>query len=309
LTIVMGDVNGLKLTNDAFGHTIGDRLLKKVAEVIRKGCRVDDIIARLGGDEFVIILPQTGGYEAKQMIKRFKDIALKEKIGPVDISVSYGYETKNNEKVKIHEVLKKAEDYMYKEKLFEGPKMRKKTIRAIINTLQERNKREEAHSFRVSVLCEKMGEVIGLPEGDIEELKTIGLLHDIGKIAIEENILNKPGKLTEDEWGEIKRHPEIGYRILSTVNDMSEMANYVLAHHERWDGTGYPKGLKGYEIPLQARIMSIADTFDAMTSERSYRDALSEEVAMSEIQKNAGVQFDPELVKVFIEKVLDKPQR
>ena len=134
-----------------------------------------------------------------------------------------------------------------------------------------------------------------------------GLLHDIGKIAIDENILNKPGKLTDEEWEEVKRHPEIGYRILSTVNDMSEMAGYVLAHHEKWNGTGYPKGLKGEEIPLQSRIITIADSYDAMTSERSYRNALSEEDAIEELKVNAGIQFDPELVKVFVEKVLDKP--
>jgi len=124
-------------------------------------------------------------------------------------------------------------------------------------------------------------------------------------IGLEETILNKPGKLTDDEWEEIKRHPEIGYRILSTVNDMSEMAEYVLTHHEKWNGSGYPKGLKGKEIPLQSRIITVADAYDAMTSERSYRGSLPETVAIKELQKNAGIQFDPELVKVFIEKVLE----
>jgi HD-GYP domain-containing protein (c-di-GMP phosphodiesterase class II) len=149
-----------------------------------------------------------------------------------------------------------------------------------------------------------MGEALGLYESEIQELKTVGLLHDIGKIAVDENILNKPGKLTEDEREEINKHPEIGYRILSSVNDMSEMAEYVLAHHERWDGGGYPKGLKGEEIPLQARIMAVADTFDAMTSERAYRGALPAEVALDELRRNAGTQFDPELVNLFIEKVM-----
>jgi diguanylate cyclase (GGDEF)-like protein/PAS domain S-box-containing protein len=308
LTIVMADVNGLKLINDSFGHVMGDELLKKVAKVLRLGCRADDIIARLGGDEFIILLPKTDAFETKQIIKRINELAVNEKVDSIDISISFGYETKNNEQEKIQDIFKKAEDTMYKKKLFESPSMRSKTIKAIINTLNEKNKREEQHSHRVSELCKRMGEAIGLSEYENEELKSVGLLHDIGKIAIDENILNKPGKLTEAEFEEIKRHPEIGYRILSTVNDMSEMAEYVLAHHERWDGKGYPKGLKGEEIPFVSRIITIADAYDAMTSDRSYRGALTKEVAIGELQKNAAIQFDPELVRVFIEKVLNLPE-
>ena len=305
MTIVMADVNGLKLINDSFGHVMGDELLKKCAEVIKRGCRADDIIARLGGDEFIIILPKTDAFETKQIIKRINNLSAKEKVGTSDISISFGYETKNKEE-DIQEVFKKAEDHMYKKKLFESPSMRVKTIGAIISTLHEKNKSEEQHSFRVSALCKRMGEALGLPENKIEELKSVGLLHDIGKIALDENILNKLGKLTDDEWKEIKRHPEIGYRILSTVNDMSEMAEYVLAHHERWDGQGYPKGLKGEEIPYISRIIAISDSYDAMTSDRNYRKALSEEETIDEIRRCSGVQYDPDIVKVFIEKVLGK---
>ncbi|HZK54666.1 MAG TPA: HD domain-containing phosphohydrolase [Desulfosporosinus sp.] len=304
LSIVMADVNGLKLINDSFGHVVGDQLLKKVAEVMTKGCRSDEIIARLGGDEFVILLPRTDVHQTELILKRVQDLALKEKIGSVDISVSFGWETKNNEEENIEEIFKKAEEHMYKKKLFESPSMRGKTLKAIINALYEKDKREELHSHGVSELCESMGHALCLQEDEIQELKTIGLLHDIGKIAIEESILNKPGKLTDDEWEEIKRHSEIGYRLLNTVNDMSVMAGYVLCHHEKWDGSGYPKGLKGADIPLQSRIIAVADTYDAMTSERSYRSALPETFALEELRKNAGLQFDPELVRIFIEKVL-----
>ena len=156
ITIVMGDVNGLKLINDSFGHDMGDELLKKVAEVIRKGCRSDDIIARLGGDEFIIILPKMGAMEAEQLITRINELTLKEKIGSLDISISFGYETKNNVVEKIEDIFKSAEDRMYKKKLFESPSMRGKTINTIMSTLHEKNKREEQHSNRVSELCKSM---------------------------------------------------------------------------------------------------------------------------------------------------------
>lgn len=149
-----------------------------------------------------------------------------------------------------------------------------------------------------------MGTALGLQEDEIKELRTVGMLHDIGKVAIEEGILNKNGKLVEKEWEEIKKHPEIGYRILSTVNELSEMADYVLAHHERWDGNGYPKGLKENEIPVQSRIIAIADAYDAMISERSYRHALPREYAISELVKGAGTQFCREYVYIFIDKVV-----
>ena len=308
LTIVMADVNGLKLVNDSFGHNFGDELLKKVGSIITGGCRADDVIARLGGDEFVVLLPKTDSYEAEQIINRMKNKAMEERIGSVSISVSFGWETKEAPEELISEVLKKAEDYMYKEKLFESPSMRGKTINAILSTLHEKNKREEQHSHRVSAICVELGRALGMVEGELKELRTVGLLHDIGKIAIEENILNKPGKLDEHEWEEIKRHPEIGYRILSTVNDMAEMAEYVLAHHERWDGTGYPKGLRGEEIPLVSRIIAIADTFDAITSSRSYRNAASREYAIKELMDHRGTQFEPMLVELFVQNVVGRIQ-
>lgn len=304
LTIFMIDVNGLKLVNDSFGHSFGDDLLKKVANIIKKSCRPEDIIARLGGDEFVIIAPKTSSIYAKEISENIKSEASKEKAGTIEISVSIGHGTKCNKEEEINSIIKDAEDQMYKNKLYEGPSMRGKTINTIISTLHEKNKREEQHSHRVSLLCEIIGKAIGLSTEEVGELKTVGLLHDIGKIAIDENILNKPDKLSEYEWEQLKRHSEIGYRILGTVNHMSEMAEFVLAHHERWDGKGYPKGLKGKEIPLQSRIIAIADAYDAMTSERSYRNAMTDETALSELIKNSGTQFDSELVKIFVDKVV-----
>ncbi len=299
-SIVMGDVDGLKLINDSFGHEMGDALLKKVSDAVISICRKDDIAARLGGDEFVIILPKTDAEATEQVIRRINEAVAAEKLGALDVSISFGWDTKYEPGKTVQEMFKNAEDQMYKQKLFESPSMRGRTINAIITTLHEKNKREEQHSHRVSVLCESTGRALKLPQKTVDVLKSVGLLHDIGKIAIDENILNKPGSLSPEEYAEIKRHPEKGYRILSTVNDMSEMAEYVLAHHERWDGNGYPKGLKGKEIPYISRIIAIADAYDAMTSERSYRAPMPEEQVRRELLEGAGIQFDPELIQVFV---------
>lgn len=306
ITIVMADINGLKLINDSFGHTYGDELIIKVTQIMNKACRKQDVLCRLSGDEFIVILPNTNRSEAGRLVQSMQDYAAAEKVGLVDISVSYGFATKYDAEEILDEILKKAEDHMYSKKLFESPSMRGRAIQTIITTLNEKNKWEERHSRNVSDLCERLGKALNFGDQEVKELKTLGLIHDIGKIAIDDSILNKKGELTEEEWEEVKRHPEIGYRILSTVNDLSELADFVLAHHERWDGTGYPKGLKQEEIPIQSRIVAIADAYDAMTSERSFRGALTEEYAIRELKENAGKQFSENLVKVFIEKVLHK---
>ena len=170
--------------------------------------------------------------------------------------------------------------------------------------MHEKNPREERHSQRVSEICQHIGQAIGFSEIEVSKLKVVGLFHDIGKIAIKERILNKPGKLTGQERAEIERHPDIGFRILNPSHEMSQVADCIVAHHERWDGTGYPKGLKGEAIPIDARIIALADSYDAMTSERPYRMALNEKDVLAEIQENAGTQFDPEITRIFIENVL-----
>ena len=309
ISIIVGDINGLKLMNDAFGHDIGDKLLKKAARVMQDACRVDDIVARWSGDEFIAFLPRTKNEEAADIAQRMKDLYSLEGVKGVHTSISFGWDTKCALEDEIIKVFKNAEDAMYRNKTLENESMRSKMIDAIIHVLHEKNPREERHSKRVSKICQDLGRALGLSDIDIKKLKVAGLLHDIGKIAIEDNILNKEGKLTEHEWEEIMRHPSIGCRILSTSHEMLELAEYIVAHHEKWDGTGYPKGIKEEAIPRMARIISLADSYDAMTNERPYRKALSEEIAIEEIRKNAGVQFEPDLARVFIVKVLGKAWR
>jgi HD-GYP domain-containing protein (c-di-GMP phosphodiesterase class II) len=217
----------------------------------------------------------------------------------MSVSVSFGLSSKESDE-KLEEVIRVVEEQMYKNKLFEVTSHRSESIKTILNTLHEKNPREERHSKRVSEICINIGKKLGMKSEDLQLLKAISNLHDIGKIAIDEAILNKPGKLTNAEWEVIKRHPEIGYRIISTSPEYAEIAYDILSHHEKWDGTGYPRAISGENIPIRARIISIADAYDAMISERPYRKPLTHEEAIAEIKKHSGKQFDPTLVEVFL---------
>lgn len=301
LTLVMGDVNGLKLVNDSFGHKLGDELLIKTTKVIAGGLRAGDILARLGGDEFIILMPKTTSDKAEKIIRQIKNNAAKEKVGSVDVSISFGYETKQSKDQDIQDIFIKAEDRMYRHKLSESNSMRSKTIDLIMKTLYEKSGREMLHSERVGKLCYELATELGYDKDIVNKIKIAGLMHDIGKVEIDKELLNKDKKLTKEEMLEVRRHPEIGFRILDAVKEFNEIADYVLAHHERYDGKGYPKGLKGEEIPFEARIITIADAYDAMTSERSYNQATTKTDAIQRIKKASGTHFDPKIAKVFIQ--------
>ena len=298
LSIVLIDINGLKIINDAFGHDAGDTLLCKVSEVIKKAFLTEKI-ARIGGDEFVIMLPNTSHDDALKLIESAKNAIEKIVINGMNASVAFGLATKKDDTY-LEKIIKIAEDDMYSHKLFEVSSHRHETIKTILKTLHEKNPREELHSKRVSEICLSIGESLSMRTNDLTLLKAISNLHDIGKIAIDDAILNKPGKLDPEEWEQIKRHPEIGYRILSSTPEYSEIAQDILCHHERYDGNGYPRGLKGHDIPIRARIISLADAYDAMTTDRPYRPAMTHKEAIEEILRCKGTQFDPEIVDVFI---------
>lgn len=306
ISIIMLDVNGLKMTNDAFGHEIGDALLQKVAEILKMSCRADDVIARLGGDEFAIILPKSDELQADIIATRIADATLNETISSVMISVASGYSTKLYQNQDINEIIKASEICMYKNKIKSGKLMRKKTFELIISTLNKNYNNEQAHASAVSKLCKQIGFALGLSAEQLENLGTVAVLHDIGKITIPPAVLNKKEPLTQEESDLIERHSESGYQIMKSVEEYSFLAQYVLSHHERWDGNGYPRKQKGKDIPLFSRIISVADAYDAMTNERPYKNKLSKNAAILELRKNSGTQFDPEIVSVFIEKVLLK---
>jgi diguanylate cyclase (GGDEF)-like protein len=305
LTIIIADLNGLKLTNDAFGHHEGDKLLKQTANLFRTHLRSEDIAARWGGDEFAILMPETSSEEAEQIVQRIIDGGKKLNTDKGILSIAFGWETKTDPTMDLERVFTNAEEYMYKKKISESQGVRGLTIKTIINTLFEKSPREESHSQRVRELAIKIAKALNLSQYQIDDIATLGLLHDIGKIIVSGEILEKPGRLNEAEYNEIKKHPAIGYRMLTATNEFSSIAEGVLCHHERWDGKGYPKGIKGEEIPIDARIIAIADAYDAMTTSRPYRkEGLSPEEARQELLNHAGTQFDPEIVDLIIKENL-----
>ncbi len=307
ISIIVGDVNGLKLVNDAFGHTSGDDLLKEAAKVILDECSDNDIIARWGGDEFIFLLPNTSLTEAHNLINRIKEKGKKTIVHSIPISISFGVDTKENPDTELDKTLKKAEDVMYQQKLIESAVIKKQNINSIMKALYELAPLEEEHANRVSELCAQIGLARNFDQYGIRYLRTIGLYHDIGKIGIDKELLNKSDSLTKEEWKEMKRHCEIGYRILSTSTEMAEIADCVLHHHEFINGEGYPNGLIGDEIPIMTRILSVAEAYDEMSSPRPYKKIMSEEEIIAELINNSATQFDHNIVRTFVEKVLRKP--
>ncbi len=308
ITLAISDINGLKLTNDAFGHFAGDDLLKKFAFILNKELKAEDVAARIGGDEFVILFSRTDSDEAEKIIHKIKASIKKEKYENAILSVSFGFATKTKLEDDFTTLFMQAEDQMYYRKLIESANMKKETIRLAMQKLFEKNNKEHQHSERVGDLCKTIGKAMSLPEETLRDLELLGQMHDIGKIGIPQGILSKKEKLNETEWLEIKRHPEIGYQILRSVDAYVTIAEFVLSHHERVDGKGYPRNLKTHEIPLPSRILAVAEAYDSMTSmthPNLCKDSTDKLDAINELIINSGTQFDEEIVKFFIEEVLN----
>ncbi|MCG8452251.1 MAG: diguanylate cyclase [Spirochaetales bacterium] len=307
LSVVLGDVNGLKMTNDVFGHENGDKLLTKIGSIIRLESLPNGVAARWGGDEFVVVLLHTNPREAEKFCTRVRQACNFEGDLTIPASLSMGVATKEHIHEDFYEVLYRAEERMYKKKLLESKSVRSSIIFSLRKTLFERSHETEEHAQRLGVLCDAVGKAMELTTDRLDEIQLLATLHDIGKISIRDEVLLKPAALNDEEWLEMKKHPEAGYRILQTVPELSKIAEYVLCHHERWDGKGYPQGLKGIDIPLPSRILAVADTYDAITNDRPYRKGLDHSIAIQEIQKGAGTQFDPRMVDLFIQSFGDNP--
>ncbi|MBN2072657.1 MAG: PAS domain S-box protein [Actinobacteria bacterium] len=301
ISIIMGDVNGLKLANDAFGHLRGDLYLCSIARILEESCRKEDVIARWGGDEFAIILPQTKKEEAYRIIERVRSATSKIKLDDLPLSISLGASTKEHPDEDIDNIIKSAENNMYSRKLLERKSISGSIIAALERALWEKSHETKGHAERIRKLAVKLGNSINLFQDKLDELALLAKLHDIGKITIPESVLNKNDKLTGKEWELIKKHPETGYNICSSSPQLVAISEAVLAHHEWWNGSGYPLGLKGKNIPITSRIISIADSYDVMVTGRNYRKPLSKSEAVAQLKKYSGIQFDPVLAKKFIE--------
>ena len=303
LSINMGDVNNLKMINDTFGHQQGDQILCRIAEVLKSCFRKSDVISRWGGDEFSAILPYTTRETGIGIINRIKIECQRRSSLTLPLSISFGIATKESSSENINAIVSEAESRMYRYKIFDRRASDNVLIVSMKKALQQ--KRFDTEEYRQSYIdcATKFGKTLKLEKTELNKLKLLSAICDIGKIAVSEDIILKKGWLSKEEWEEIKRHPEIGFRIARTSPELSNIANDILHHHEFWNGQGYPHKIKGDDIPLLSRIIHIVDAYQAMTHERPYRKAMNKKEAVEELKNRRGSQFDPILTDKFINMV------
>ena len=299
VSLIVADVNGLKLANDAFGHEMGDQLLLAFASALRKVSRPQDMAARLGGDEFVLFMPATSETEAERMLKTLTQVCQEESIDFLDLSVSMGVVTISNGVMTIPDAYKVAEDAMYEQKMIEGERYRNNMVHQMVNQVLLSHPVEKSHADRVAQICVRIGKLIGLNTGQLNALELAGQLHDIGKIGLDPNQVSWHEHAQGKDSDDLKKHVQIGYYILHSASQYTHIAEAVLAHHESFDGQGYPKGLKGQEIPLIARILKIANDYEILV-----RNGLSVNAAVEHMAQQAGRDYDPVLIESFIEQAV-----
>lgn len=308
--ILMIDLDGLKYVNDVFGHRHGDKLLINLSSILLKTFRPSDVIARIGGDEFAVLVRNVDYAALKGISERVKsNIELhNQRLGKRQnpISISIGIALKDSNLKTIEKTFKEADEDLFRDKIPKREDVRKSILNVIKATMYEKDHPTEEHMRRLKDLADRFGEAMDLSNEDSIKLVLTTELHDIGKIMVPDYILNKEGPLSMGEFQVIEKHTEAGYRIAKATPEIAHIADFILYSHERWDGNGYPGRLKGEAIPLISRMAFILDAYDAMTNDRPYRKALSREEAVNELRENANTQFDPNLIKIFINDVLKK---
>lgn len=297
--IIVCDINGLRHFNNALGLSYGDSILKSVAKLLVETIDTDGMVFRTGGDTFTIITYRHTKEQVEAHINRIIERIRADKDEKNRYFISFGYSLKNRDK-SFDKAMEEAEDIMVQNKVLDGSTTNREIIDVLMETLYQKSPRELNHSKRVSEIAKGIAKTLGLSGRDVKRIKLAGLLHDLGKVSLDISLLNKLEKPNEAEWLEIKRHPDYGYRILRDVQGYEEIARIVHEHHERFDGKGYPKGLQGNEISLGARIVMVADSYDAMVSGRPYRKALSSREAIDEIASCKHTMYDPKVVEAFL---------
>lgn len=308
IAIIVGDINGLKTVNDSLGHSSGDSLLVEVAEKLVQSFRQDSKIFRIGGDEFVIILHNTTRDEIIDSINKIETYNFSFKNQYSNVGISLDFSIKYNNNVNLSELFKRADANMYRKKILLGSSTRDNNLLLLKKILSGKSIETIQHLERTSYLCQLFSKKLHLDHNQSNNLVLLSQLHDIGKTVIPDHILFKPSSLNEDEWAIMKTHSLEGYNILLASPSLMSISNLVLHHHEKYDGTGYPNGLVGKEIPYLSRIMTIIDSYDAMISVRVYKKAMTKEDAIAELNRCSGTQFDPYLCELFIELIHDELQ-
>jgi diguanylate cyclase (GGDEF)-like protein/putative nucleotidyltransferase with HDIG domain len=323
MSLIVGDVDHFKDVNDRLGHHAGDEALTRIGKILSEQKRQIDVVVRMGGEEFALILPDTDQHGAYVLGERLR-VAVRRAFEdePVPLTLSLGIASFPSHGETGESLLRSADQALYAAKALgrdrsvihsreivgarpaarpraEGDKGQLLTVLALAETLDIRNTGNASHSKTVGRLSGLMAEELGLPAEVVERVRLAGVLHDIGKVGVPDAVLKKPGPLSADEWLLIRKHPEIGARMLDGTG-LDDLREWVLAHQERLDGAGYPRGLVGEQIPLEARILAVADAYEAMMSDRVYRPALGADEARRELLENAGTQFDRAVVEALL---------
>jgi diguanylate cyclase (GGDEF)-like protein/putative nucleotidyltransferase with HDIG domain len=321
-SMLLLDLDNFKTYNDIYGHPAGDTLLSQIGKIIKGSVRSADQAFRYGGDEFVVILPQAAMDDAYVVAERVRvQIAREMEVKEIAVTCSIGLASYPTDGVISGELVTVADTALYYAKRTGGNRVYLSSkilsepvdnagtyarhnglsaVYALVSTVEAKDPYTYGHSRKVNTYAVALAEAVGLSPEEVSRVSTAALLHDIGKIGVPDKVLNKKGKLTKEDWEAIKSHPRLGATIVGNVPNLAPCVSTILHHHERWDGTGYPEGLKGEQISVEARILAIADSYEAMSAARPYRPALCSEKVLTELRRGAGSQFDPELVQVFI---------
>lgn len=344
LSVAFVDIDHFKQVNDTYGHHVGDVVLRGVAETIRANVRAADIIGRYGGEEFMVLLPETGAEDATALAEKIRNLVQRTRFGvdeapDLSVTVSIGIAGGHGRLLRVDDLVRDADAAMYSAKglgrnqtyVFAEPDDDARVPRAPISTAGKSRAQEVGRIARdatqralaafidplphyrgqpsalIATIVVELARHLDLPEAEVDRIRVAALLHDVGKVAVPEEILEKPGALTSTEWRTVVQHPRIGQVILEQATALRDAVPIILHHHERFSGHGYPYGLRGADIPLGARIVAVADAYDAMIHDRPYKQAIGHDAAIRELRRHAGTQFDPDLVALFCDLYADAP--